>query len=529
METSLRRATPGSYGLAQNAARISSTSAVGLVPGDTCLAAGTSWSDLVCGGPIVGSAGIPDRSDESGMKTNEVREEGERKVAEEFGGMLPRILITPPGTRSLEMAKRLARVESRNVTHLTPDSPVFWEEAHGANVRDVDGNIYLDLTGAFGVSAAGHTPSGVVDGLRDQAGLLIHGMGDVHPPVKKVEFLEALAGLVPWPDSRAILGSSGSEAVEAALKTALLATGRPGILAFEGAYHGLTLGSLATTHREDFRGPFLSRLYKGVRFASFPDSRAGGRTLQKNLDHVRFLLREGDGGDEIGAVIIEPIQGRAGVRIPPPGYLEALADLTWDAKAILIFDEIFTGLGRTGALFAFLHEGVVPDLLCLGKGLGGGLPLSALVGPARVMDAWPPSRGEAIHTSTFLGNPLACAAGLAFLKEMANGDLIARSQLMGKKLLGLLKKELTGIPEVNEVRGRGLFAGVELRDPRSGAPIAHAAARAAALALREGILILPAGASGHVLELSPPLVITEEQLRWMVPQLKRVIEAAVSE
>jgi 4-aminobutyrate aminotransferase-like enzyme len=450
-------------------------------------------------------------------------------LIEELGGLLPRIQSAPPGPRSLEMAERLAKVESRNVTHLTPDSPVFWEEAKGANVRDVDGNIYLDLTGAFGVSAAGHTPQAVVDGIRDQAGRLIHGMGDVHPPAKKVEFLEALAGLGPWPDSRAILGSAGSEAVEAALKTALLVTGRPGIIAFEGAYHGLTLGSLATTYREDFRGPFLSRLYKGVRFAPFPESVDGDRAVQKSLDRVRWLLREGDGGDEVGAVIIEPIQGRAGVRIPPPGYLEALADLTWNAKALLIFDEIFTGLGRTGALFAFLHEGVVPDLLCLGKGLGGGLPLSACVGPARIMDAWPPTRGEAIHTSTFLGNPLACAAGLSFLRELDNGDLVARSKALGERLLGLLRASLAGVPEVSEVRGRGLFVGVDLRRPGSTSPSRGAAVRAATLALREGILVLPSGADGHVLELSPPLVVTEEQLEWAVPRLRQVVEEALAE
>jgi 4-aminobutyrate aminotransferase/(S)-3-amino-2-methylpropionate transaminase len=426
------------------------------------------------------------------------------------------------------MAERLSRVESRNVTHLTPDFPVFWEEAKGANVRDVDGNIYLDLTGAFGVSVAGHNPPAVVDGIRDQAGRLIHGMGDVHPPAKKVEFLEALAALGPWPDSRAILGSSGSEAVEAALKTTLLVTGRPGILAFEGAYHGLTSGPLAATYREDFRGPFLSRLYKGVRFAPFPDFRDGDRAVKKSLDKVRWILREGDGGDEVGAVIIEPIQGRAGVRIPPPGYLEALADLTWNAKALLIFDEIFTGLGRTGALFAFLHEGVVPDLLCLGKGLGGGLPLSACVGPVRIMNAWPPTRGEAIHTSTFLGNPLSCAAGLCFLEELRKGELVARSKTMGKELLSLLKTALAGIPEVGEVRGKGLFVGVDLRHPDTIMPIKGVAVRAATLALREGILVLPAGAAGHVLQLSPPLVISEEQLDWVVPRLKGVIERALA-
>jgi 4-aminobutyrate aminotransferase-like enzyme len=404
---------------------------------------------------------------------------------------------------------------------------VFWEAAKGANVQDVDGNIYLDLTGAFGVSAAGHGPDGVVAGIQDQAGRLIHGMGDVHPPAVKVEFLEALAALGPWPHPRAILGSSGSEAVEAALKTALLATGRPGVLAFEGAYHGLTMGSLATTHREDFRGPFLSKVYSGVRFAPFPEYDASEKDLRQNLDRVRWLLREGDGGDEIGAVLIEPIQGRAGVRIPPPGYLQALAEVTWDAKALLIFDEIFTGLGRTGSLFAFLQEGVVPDLLCLGKGLGGGLPLSACVGPDRIMDAWPPSRGEAIHTSTFLGNPLACASGLAFLKELKAQDLVERSGTLGEKLLESLRAATEGISQVVEVRGSGLFVGIELANPESGRPLTGSAVRASTAALRRGLLLLPAGEKGHVLELSPPLVITEEQLDWAVPEVVGAVREAL--
>lgn len=449
-------------------------------------------------------------------------------MAEEFGESLPEVLSPPPGPISREMAQRLSKVESRNVTHLTTDFPVFWEEAKGSNVRDVDGNVYLDLTGAFGVSAAGHTPPGVVERIRDQAGRLIHGMGDVHPPAIKVEFLEALAALGPWPNPRVILGSSGSEAVEAALKTALLVTGRPGVVAFEGAYHGLTMGSLATTHREDFRGPFLSRLYGGVSFAPFPDLRDGDRAVRKSLDRVRWLLREGDGGDEVGAVIIEPIQGRAGVRIPPPGYLEALADLTWNAKALLIFDEIFTGLGRTGSLFAFMQEGVVPDLLCLGKGLGGGLPLSACVGHAKTMDAWPPSKGEAIHTSTFLGNPLACASGLSFLKELESAALVARSRTLGEKLLHHLQAALGDVPEVSEVRGRGLLVGVDFRHPGSTSPLRGAAVRASLLALRDGILVLPAGRAGHVLELSPPLVVTEDQLEWVVPRLKQVIQEAVA-
>ena len=414
-------------------------------------------------------------------------------------------------------------IQGRLVYIFSQDFPVFWESAKGANVRDVDGNVYLDLTGAFGVSSAGHNPPAVVEGIREQAGLLTHGMGDVHPPARKVEFLEALAALGPWPHARVILGSAGTEAVEAALKTALLATGRPGILAFEGAYHGLTLGSLATTHREDFRGPFLSRTYGGVRFAPFPSSDDGEKTIVRDLDKVRWLLREGDGGDEVGAVIIEPIQGRAGVRIPPPGYLQRLADMVWDAKALLIFDEIFTGLGRTGSLFAFQHEGVVPDLLCLGKGLGGGLPLSACVGSARIMEAWPPSRGEAMHTSTFLGNPLACAAGIAFLRDLRSKDLVSRARDLGRKLKSWLDEAMADIQEVAEVRGRGLMVGVDLREPGTHRPLRGAGPRVAAGALKEGILVLPAGALGNVIELAPPLTITEEQLAWAVPVLARTV------
>jgi 4-aminobutyrate aminotransferase-like enzyme len=445
----------------------------------------------------------------------------------EFGRQLPHIRVPPPGPRSLELAARLRRVESRNVTHLTNRFPVFWEAARGANVRDVDGNVYLDLTGAFGVSLAGHTPAGVTDAIRSQAEVLVHGMGDVHPPAGKVELLEALARLAPWPDARVILGSSGSEAVEAALKTALLATGRPGILAFEGAYHGLTLGSLAATHREDFRAPFAARLYSGARFAPFPGPGSSSEVQPRavrSLEEVGRLLRNEDGEGEVGAVIMEPIQGRAGVRIPPEGFLQELAAMTREAGAILIFDEIFTGLGRTGELFACLHEGVLPDLLCLGKGLGGGLPLSACLGPAGIMDAWPSSTGEAIHTSTFLGNPLSCAAGVALLRALEEGGLVVRSRVLGAKLLATLHQRLGHVGERLSIRGRGLFVGLEMRNPGSGGPAEGAAVRASEAALNEGILVLPAGDRGHVLELSPPLVVTEEQLLWAAARLVRIVE-----
>ena len=454
----------------------------------------------------------------------------------EFGSLLPSITCPPPGPRSLAFGERLRRVESRNVTFLSKRFPVFWEAAAGSNVRDVDGNVYVDFTGAFGVALAGHSHPRVRAAVEAQSARLTHGMGDVHPPRLKLELLERLAALAPWEDTRSVLASSGSEAVEIALKTAELATGRSGILAFEGSYHGLTLGSLAVTGREDFRAPFRGRLHDRVAFAPFPwdggpagrpdgdrsGRRGGPVSTEAVLDEVeRILSGSGPFDDPVGAVIVEPIQGRAGVRVPPPGFLSRLAELARSAGALLVFDEIFTGLGRTGTLFALDHEGVVPDLLCLGKALGGGFPLSACLGPREVMDAWPESTGEALHTSTFLGHPASCAAALAFLDVLEQQDLVGRAAALGDRLIGALRDGLVGelsggIAEgtaggtaggpsgVVEVRGRGLLIGIDTGRPGAGASIA-------AEALKRGLLVLPAGPDGEVVEVVPPAVLSEAQ------------------
>jgi len=432
-------------------------------------------------------------------------------------------LPTDPANRDL--AERLSGVESRNVTFLRPPPP-SWSEAEGATVRDAAGNTYLDFGGAFGVALAGHRHPLVAERIEAQARRLVHGMGDIHPPAVKVEFLEALAALMPWPDTRTILGLSGSDAVEAALKTAQLATGRHGIIAFEGSYHGLTLGALATTHREHFRRPFANRLARHVHFVRFPSSSDAAEDV---LGEVGALL-SGDAAVPVGAVLVEPIQGRAGVRIPPPGFLAQLAEKARAAGALFIADEIFTGMGRTGALLACDHDRVVPDLVCLGKALGGGMPLSACCGPREVMDAWPPSSGEAVHTSTFQGHPLGCAAGLGFLAALEAEDLAGRARRLGAVALDYLTAKLAGREEVREVRGRGLMLGVELRVPGSaaadaaGAPTdAGSAADAsgadmgtatavAKRALDRGLIVLPAGARGEVVELTPSATISERDL-----------------
>jgi len=424
----------------------------------------------------------------------------------EFGELLPQVTVPPPGPASRALAERLRGVESRNVTFLGDRFPVFWEEARGANVRDADGNVYLDLTGAFGVALLGHRAPAVETAVLRQAGRLVHGMGDVHPPSVKVELLERLAAAVAegtggrLEGCRTVLATSGSEAVEVALKTAHLATGRPGVVAFRGGYHGLTMGALSATARPYFRAPFAPRVPRGVAWVHFPTR---PDEVDDALAAVEGWLARGVGGEvPVGAVILEPVQARGGVRVPAEGFGRRLTALVREYGALLVADEIYTGLGRCGAILASSRVGLEPDLICLGKVLGGGLPLSACVGTAKAMGAWPDSPGEALHTSTFLGHPLACAGGIAVLQEVGEG-IPAAAEELGRRLRAGLSAELAGVEGVRDVRGMGLLLGVEL-GPGEGVQVAEAA-------LAEGILVLPAGDDGEVVELSPPVVLTREQ------------------
>jgi len=374
-------------------------------------------------------------------------------------------------------------------------------------------------------------------------------MGDVHPPALKVELLERLSALAPWDETRTVLSSSGSEAIETALKTAQLSTGRSGLIAFEGAYHGLTVGSLAVTERPDFREPFRARVHQAVSFAPYPKTEQEAAAA---LTEVEWLLQEGvstgggttsDGGGStladlamnggrgrqpVAAVVVEPVQGRAGVRIPAPGFLAALAELTRAAGALLVFDEIFTGLGRTGVVFEHEREGVLPDLVCIGKAFGGGLPLSACLGSREIMDAWPESGGEALHTSTFLGQPLSCATALAFLDVLEEEELVARSLDLGERMVGRLNEALSSVTGVREVRGRGLLIGIELGSD-DGRAAAGAGARVAEAALDQGLLVLPAGRQGEVVEIAPPALVSDAQVDFGITCLVSTIREVVHE
>lgn len=437
-----------------------------------------------------------------------------------FGRRLPEIVIPPPGPASRALARELARYESPNVTYLADNFPVFWAEARGANVRDVDGNVYVDLTAAFAVAGAGHAHPRIVAAVREQAGRLLHGMGDVHPPEIKVALLRRLAEVTPGTLQQTVLANSGAEAIEVALKTAAIATGKPRVLAFHGGYHGLTYGALDVSGREAFRAPFTAQLGRNALFVPYPypyRSPFGSDAKEvaaATLRYARHLLdAPGTGSEGIGAILVEPVQGRGGDVVPHESFLPGLRRLCDERGLLLILDEVYTGFGRTGRWFACEHTGVVPDLLVVGKALTGGLPFAACIGTEEVMRAWPRSAGEAIHTSTFLGNPVACAAALASLAVLEEEKLIERSAALGAHLRARLDELCAQHPRVGEVRGLGLMIGVEMvwdRETREPAP--ELAGRVVVELLRRGVLLLGGGIYGNVLSFSPPFVITEEQL-----------------
>ncbi len=442
------------------------------------------------------------------------------------GNLLPRITVTPPGPNSRALAAVLSDHESPNITQISESSPIFWHEARGANVLDVDGNVYIDMIAGFGVAAAGHRNAKVTDAIQRQLDRLPHGLGDVHPPDIKVQLLMRLAQITPAGLSQTILASSGSEAVEAALKTARLASGKAGVLCFTGAYHGLTYGALAVTDGQTFRAPFEDQLGIPIARAPFPDPYRPPAQLRGHSDPARAALEIvaqllESGRDQIGALIVEPIQGRGGNVVPPPGFLRGLRDECDRRGIVLIFDEVYTGFGRTGRWFACEHEEVVPDLLCLGKALSGALPLSACVGRPETMAAWPTSSGAAIHTSTFLGHPPACAAALAQIDEIETRDLVARAARLGNALLPRLLEIQQRHPSIGHVRGRGLLWGLELvSDRKDRQPHRLLAARVTASALRRGLILLADGRDDNVLSLTPPLTISDEQIEFSLVALE---------
>ncbi|MDX1950546.1 MAG: aspartate aminotransferase family protein [Verrucomicrobiota bacterium] len=421
----------------------------------------------------------------------------------------------------------LKEFECPNITYMPEDNswPIVWERASGVSVWDVEKRHYLDLTAAFGVAACGHANRAIVRAGQAQMKRLLHAMGDVHPHPLKGELAKELSRITfeKWSRTgrkagkgKTIFCNSGFEAVEAALKTAQFATGKPGVIAFKSAYHGLGYGALVATDRPHFKKPFTRQLAHFVQSVEFPLSEPA---LAQTLKAIQQILEEG----KTGAVLVEPIQARGGINVPPEHFLRNLRRLCDQHSALLVLDEIYTGFGRTGEWFACEREHVVPDLICLGKAMTGGFPLSACVGRAEIMDAWPISSGEAIHTSTFLGHPVGCAMALAQIHELEHRNYVKNSRDLGKYVLELLNSFPDFIHFRCKARGRGLMIGLELL-LKNGKPATRISLTAIARLLQRGFIFLPEGEHSNIIAMTPPLTIKEKQLERATRALKQILQ-----
>jgi 4-aminobutyrate aminotransferase/(S)-3-amino-2-methylpropionate transaminase len=420
------------------------------------------------------------------------------------GQSLPEIRVLPPGPRSRELGLRLASLESPSVDARREAreresggamAPIVYASAEGSNVVDADGNRYVDLTAGFGALLLGHRSPAASRALEQQSSKLWLALGDVFGSDAKLALCERLSKLYPEPGARVMLGASGADAVTAALKTAALTTGKPGVVAFDGGYHGLSHGPLAACGlRPSFREPFEEQLNADVSFAPYPSDEG---SLEATIQAVAWGLVRGS----VGCVLVEPILGRGGCVVPPASFLPSLRRMCDEAGALLVVDEIWTGLGRSGAWLASTEAGVLPDIICLGKGLGGGLPVSACVGSARAMAAWGSHGGATIHTATHFGAPLGCAVAVATLDAIEQGGLCERARIVGARWMSRLR-EATRLG----IQGRGLMIGVRVK---GGAGQALAVTRRL---LERGFIVLTGGAQGDVLTLTPPLDIDEPLL-----------------
>ena len=361
--------------------------------------------------------------------------------------------------------------------------------AEGVWLTDHEGRRYLDCLGGFGVFSLGHRHPRVVEAVRRQLDLMPLGAKVFFSPIQ-AELAERLAEIAPGDLQYTFFSNSGAEAVEAALKFAKAATGRHRFVSTHGGYHGKTLGALSATGREKYQKPF-EPLVPGFSFVPFGDGGAAAAAI--------------DG--ETAAMIVEPIQGEGGIRVPPDGYLQVLRRRCDETGALLIVDEVQTGLGRTGRNFACEWDGVAPDLMTLAKCLGGGvMPIGATMGTPEV---WQRVFGEnpLVHTSTFGGNPMACAAGVAALDVLRDERLAERSLEIGAVLADGLRRETAGSDLVAEVRGRGLMIGVELAMDEVGELVT-------AQMVKRGLVAAYTLNNPRVIRFEPPLTITVEQAEW---------------
>jgi 4-aminobutyrate aminotransferase len=418
----------------------------------------------------------------------------------------PQLLTSLPGPQARAILEREERFVTPSLTRLYP---FVADRGAGCRVWDVDGNCFLDFTAGLAVCATGHGHPKILEAIQAQSRKLLHfSAADFYYPLYS-ELAERLSRCCPGSDDKKVfLCNSGTESIEAAIKLARYHTKRQRVIAFDEAFHGRTIGALALTASKLWQQRGFGTLLGGV--THIPFGHAG-------LDHLEeTLFRTNLPPEEVAAIFFEPIQGEGGCYVPEPGFLPRLRKICDPHGILLVADEIQTGLGRTGRMFACEHWGVVPDILCLAKALGGGLPLGAMVARAEIMD-WP----EGAHTSTFGGNPVACAAGLATL-DLLEGGLIEHAREVSEHLRRGLEQVAEGHSLVGEVRGLGMMLGIELvKNRRTKEPATAERDALLRRAFERGLLVLGGGQS--VVRLMPPLILTTEEADMGLEILKQAL------
>ena len=439
-------------------------------------------------------------------------------------GHIVRKTASLPGPRSAEILKRKDAVLAKP---LSVHIPAVIARAQGALLTDVDGNTFIDFSGGVGVTNAGHGDPAILAAIKDQADRFLHTDFTVLPYEPLIALAERLVNLVPGAaPHRAAFFNSGAEAVENAVKIARAFTRRQGIIAFEGGFHGRTymamsLTSRLTPYKRGF-GPFAPEVYR----APYPDAYRLGMDpaacADRCLAQLERMFSTTVAADNVAAVIIEPVLGEGGFVVPPDGYLQRLQAICRARGILLIADEVQTGYGRTGRFFAFEHFGIEPDLITVAKSIADGLPLSAVLGRADVMDA----PGDSAIGGTFVGNPVACAAGLAVLDVFEREDLVMRARKVGERLMAGLRALQAKYAVIGDVRGLGAMCAIELvRDRSTREPADRETAAILRRAAERGVIFLKAGIYGNVIRCLPPLVIKDEQ----IDEALEVLDGAIAD
>ncbi len=406
----------------------------------------------------------------------------------------PSIKTPPPGPRARAVVERDHRVISPSYPR---SAPLVIARAEGATVEDVDGNVFLDCCAGIAVASTGHAHPEVVRAIQEQAAKFIHISTDYyHEPM--VALAEAVAALAPVNADggiRVFMSNSGAEAIEAAIKLARYRTRRPNIIAFLGSFHGRTLGALSLTASRSVQRRGFGPMAPGVFHAPYADPYRGGGSAEDcaaaALDYIeREILVHLVSPDEVAAIVVEPIQGEGGYVVPPAPFIQGLARIASRHGMLLVADEVQSGMGRTGRMFAMEHFGVKPDITVIAKAIASGLPMGLTVAGARVMD-WP----AGAHSNTFGGNPIACAAALATIRLLESG-LVEHAARVGDHLIGRLRDVAGRHAIVGDVRGKGLMIGLELvGDRRTKEPAIRERDALVLAAFRRGLLMLAAGPS----------------------------------